>query len=647
MNTSKLNAALDAAARGFRVFPLRRDTKLPWREGWQQAATTDKATITEWWRENPNYNIGIATGNGTLVVDVDIKNGKQGAASLEMLELMGLPESLTVKTASGGKHIYFRIPDHIAGRVDNIEGFPGIDTRGDGNLAVWPGSNIGRNKYELEDDRQPAECPEWFRTILANVPKQVQRQDDIAAQPDQPKNIEKAIHWLETVAPSAIEGDAGDKTTFAVAAELRAFGISEETAFGLMADHWNDQKASPPWSPDQLKTKIANAYNYGQGAFGGKTAEGEFGVLDIDVGEPPSIGSFSDMEIPISGSASKQEQKTGLHFLSYDEMCAMPEPEWLVEGVIQKRTAALMFGKSNAFKSFLAIDIGLSVASKDNWHGNPCDNGKVLFVATEGANGVGRLRVPGWFEHYNTDPDLRQNVYLYPKEICLDVKTDVDALIKSVSAMGGCVLIVLDIFGGTMSGTEVEDTTARAWTRSIQRIMRETGAATLTVAHTGWQDETRARMHTHFWGSFDSRMRVEGDKEKMITMLSVERHKDADSNGSWGFRLEPCERTLVPVFDDSVKPDKGSGLPDKLKLAIRALDEAIEEHGVLKLEKDYPSCRVVALAQWKDKCEQLGLSDSENAATRRQAFKRAKDDLIKRNSIAIFDDFVWSKFDEK
>src|SRR5690606_31011773 len=104
MNTSKLNAALDAAARGFRVFPLRRDTKLPWQEGWQQAATTNKEQITEWWRENPNYNIGIATGNGTLVVDIDVKNGKQGASSLEILELMGLPESLTVKTASGGKH---------------------------------------------------------------------------------------------------------------------------------------------------------------------------------------------------------------------------------------------------------------------------------------------------------------------------------------------------------------------------------------------------------------------------------------------------------------------------------------------------------------------------------------------------------------
>lgn len=388
MNTSKLNAALDAAARGFRVFPLRRDTKLPWREGWQQAATTDKATITEWWQENPNYNIGIATGNGTLVVDVDIKNGKQGASSLEILELMGLPESLTVKTASGGKHIYFKIPDHIAGRVDNIEGFPGIDTRGDGNLAVWPGSNIGRNKYELTADIPTAECPDWFRTILANVPKQVQRQDDIAAQPDQPKNIEKAIHWLQTTAPSAIEGDAGDKTTFAVAAELRAFGISEETAFELMADHWNEDKASPPWSPDHLKTKIANAYNYGQGAFGGKTAEGEFGVLDIDIGEPPSIEKRTSV-------SPTPEKPAVLNIVKASEFDGKEKPvrEWHVKELIPAANVTILNGDGATGKSLLSLQLAIATATGDRWIGTTPKQGPVLYYSAEDDESETHIRV--------------------------------------------------------------------------------------------------------------------------------------------------------------------------------------------------------------------------------------------------------------
>lgn len=110
----------------------------------------------------------------------------------------------------------------------------------------------------------------------------------------------------------------------------------------------------------------------------------EFGPLEIDVGEMIAAGA---------------ERGRGRRVLTYSDMVAMPEPEWLIEGVIQKRSAAVMFGKSNSFKSFLAIDMALSVATGRVWQGQSVAHGRVLIVATEGANGVGRLRVPGWYDH--------------------------------------------------------------------------------------------------------------------------------------------------------------------------------------------------------------------------------------------------------
>lgn len=252
---------------------------------------------------------------------------------------------------------------------------------------------------------------------------------------------------------------------------------------------------------------------------------------------------------PPGGSGPKTPK---LHLLSYSEMANMPEPEWLIEGVVQKRSAALMFGKSNSFKSFLGVDLGLSVQTGRAWHGHGVSQGNVLFVATEGANGVGRLRIPAWYDHHAV-PERERGAWLYPKEIRLDVSDDVSALIEATKD-GNFSLIDLDIFGGTMAGSEIEDKTARAWVHGVQRIIRETGAAVLTVAHTGWQDDTRARMHTHFWGSFDTRLRVEGDKDAMTCTLSVERHKDADSAGQWGFRLVRAGDSLVPERDDAVKP---------------------------------------------------------------------------------------------
>lgn len=330
-----------------------------------------------------------------------------------------------------------------------------------------------------------------------------------------------------------------------------------------------------------------------------------------------------------------------MHLLSYPEMEAMPEPEWLIEGLIQTRSTALMFGKSNSFKSFLAIDIGLSVDTGRDWHGNAVMDGGVLFVATEGANGVGRLRIPTWYQHHAVAEEDRR-AFLYPQEICLDTAEDVTAMIEAMNIRGKFALVVIDIFGGSMKGSEIEDKTARAWVHGIQRILRETGASVLVVAHTGWQDDTRARMHTHFWGSFDSRLRVEGDKDAMTATLTVERHKDADSNGSWGFRMLPAHGSLVPDLDAGVKAEKKASLSAKNRSALNALDNAMSEHGVRKTGQDWPPCNVVLIEHWRQHFYRHSADDTPDA--KRQAFNRAKNALRDRAVVQFYDDHVWRCF---
>lgn len=640
----KLDFALSLADEGFRVFPLQPNTKIPLKGlAWKDAATMDRSTIERWWAEHPDANIGVATGRGVIVLDADVAKGRKGLESLAMLDMMGLPEdTLRVQTPSGGVHVYLKTDLARGNRVDTIEGFPGIDLRGENGYVVGPGSTIDERSYAGAHKSGVcalAYSPTWLNDVLDTTPKALTpKSDQPLVELDNPEHIKRAIFWLENAAPEAVEGAGGDHTTYSVACRLRDHGLSPDTAFELLLEHWNEQKASPPWSPDDLREKVTNAYGYATGGWGAHTAAAEFDVVDLgDMGVSPLLADQTQNPNP----------GAGMHFLDYDEMKAMPEPEWLIEGVIQKRTAALLFGKSNTFKSFLAIDAGLSVATGRDWHGREVKQGKVLFVATEGANGVGRLRIPGWYGHYDVPEDERGAAWLYPKEICLDLKTDVDALIKTCLAIGGFSLIVFDIFGGTMAGSEVEDTTARAWVHAIQRVMRATGAATLTVAHTGWQDETRARMHTHFWGSFDSRMRVEGDKAQMTTCLTIERHKDADSTGAWGFRLEAAQGTLVPVYDEAIEAQKGSGWPPALKVAMRALDEALEQSGIVKVDPDWPSCRIVEIGLWRERCDALELSSSDNKETRRKAFQRAREGLAKRGAIEMQEDFVWSKFDEK
>ncbi|WP_146172501.1 AAA family ATPase [Mesorhizobium helmanticense] len=331
---------------------------------------------------------------------------------------------------------------------------------------------------------------------------------------------------------------------------------------------------------------------------------------------------------------------TPIQLLSYTDMRDLPEPEWLVQGLIQKQSTAVMFGRSNAFKSFIAIDIGLSVDTGQDWHGHTVSTGGVLFVATEGANGVGRLRIPGWYDHHRIDEGDRR-AFLYPKEIRLDVTDDITALINAMNIRGYFGLVVIDIFGGSMAGSEIEDKTARAWVHGVQRILRETGASILTVAHTGWADDSRARMHTHFWGSFDTRLKVEGDKEAMTATLTVERHKDADSTGSWGFRMVQAGDSLVPEMDASVKAgaSRKATLSPGNRAALIALDEALQEHGVRREGPDWPGCQVVQIDQWRKRFYLHSIGDSPEA--KKKAFQRAQSKLRDTGHAQYFDDHAW------
>ncbi|WP_055499042.1 bifunctional DNA primase/polymerase [Streptomyces albus] len=183
--------ALDAGRRGWYVFPLRRGDKRPALHGetycpgtgpcagghlkWEQRATTDKDRITTAWCHD-RYNIGIACGPSNLVVvDLDVPKDKSekdtpdGVNSFTALcERAGqpVPETLRVRTPSGGVHLYFTQPTgarlhSTAGRLARR-----IDTRAWGGYVVAPGSTTPHGTYTITDDRPPVPLPGWLHETL-------------------------------------------------------------------------------------------------------------------------------------------------------------------------------------------------------------------------------------------------------------------------------------------------------------------------------------------------------------------------------------------------------------------------------------------------------------------------------------------------
>jgi hypothetical protein len=381
--------------------------------------------------------------------------------------------------------------------------------------------------------------------------------------------------------------------------------------------------------------------------------------MDDDDGCPPPLPdeayaketAGNVMRFPSGGRAEQSADKPKLRVWSYDDMLALDDPEWLIEGVIAKKSSALLFGKSNAFKTFLSIDMACAVATGSSWQGARAGNpSRVVYVATEGSRGVAKQRIPGWMDAHQVPQDLRRNIVVVPDEVMLDRTEWVDALIEVGRSLPELpTLVLVDIFGASMSGPETVHETATAWVRNVNRIMRELECAVLTVAHTGWADETRARMHTHFWGSFDTRLKAEGDKARLTTVLTVDRHKDADSTGKWGFQLDVVSTptggaTLVPRLDSDVetapkaKTPRGSQKPE---VALQALSEALIENGRVITGQNYPTRPVVSLAEWKAMCGRHGITSSDKPDALKKAFERASEKLINAGLVRQFDNNVW------
>jgi hypothetical protein len=176
-----LLAALDYAARGWRVIPLhhivegvctcekdcgKSKGKHPRTCNGVKDGTTDAETIRRWWEETPLANIGVCTGqaSGVFMLGPD---GNRGIADLAKMEgKYGLlPLTPRAKSGSGGRHCYFAWPSE--GGIINRRNHQGlaIDVRGEGGHFVAPPSRNANGPYVWED--HPAQVPlaeasEWL-----------------------------------------------------------------------------------------------------------------------------------------------------------------------------------------------------------------------------------------------------------------------------------------------------------------------------------------------------------------------------------------------------------------------------------------------------------------------------------------------------
>ena len=241
-----LEAALQYAARGWKIFPARiKPKKMSYVAGLRSGGpkwgmTDDTTTIRGYWDRWPRARIGLPTGldNGFIVVDADTVSGHGVDGVGNWLRLCqsegGLPATLTAMSPSGSMHYYFLHPVTMRVRSSAGELAPGVDVRGDGGMVIAPPS-VGKERgerYQWVDSTQPiAKAPRW---LLERVCEATREEAGSFPSNDRPVDLDEVAAAVDAIPNDSSEWSFWNRVGMAIYA---ATGGSDQ-GFQLF-DRWS------------------------------------------------------------------------------------------------------------------------------------------------------------------------------------------------------------------------------------------------------------------------------------------------------------------------------------------------------------------------------------------------------------------------
>lgn len=228
-------------------------------------ATTDEATIREYFKNGAQLSVRTGATSGVFVLDVDIKpekhiDGRIALAALEA-EHGPLPHTPRQRTGSGGEQYFFKHVPGLSCTTSKIGA--GIDTRGEGGYAVVAPSRNTKGAYEWivsPSDAPLAEVPQWVVDALAKDERP--QAPAIAPNRDLSPYLERAYRDEIANVVTAPDGQKHDTLRNAAVklGSLIAHGLDEQ----LIMDGLYTAISGRAKDPENARRTIQDGIDYGK-----------------------------------------------------------------------------------------------------------------------------------------------------------------------------------------------------------------------------------------------------------------------------------------------------------------------------------------------------------------------------------------------
>lgn len=640
-----------AAALPWPVFACGED-KRPVVETGFKAATRDVATIRAQFARTGAILIGVPTGrvSGIVVVDIDIKEGRDGRRWLDA-NRDALPETRTHKTLSGGLHLVFLTPGNVEIRNSASRLAPGVDVRGEGGYVIVPPSP----GYSVADDIDPAEMPGWLIRACMRQETPV----EIAARPQErhERYTQAAIDGEVTAVAGAPEGTRNDT--------LNRAAVKLGT---LVAAH-------------QMARATAEAELLHAAQFAGLPAREAIATirsgLDFGITRPREMperatarpnGTSRTPNVPtdvpanVPGDVPRDDAPAEpahepFPLLLFEDIEPVLDTRDFVQGLLTEQGAAVVYGESNAGKTFWATDLALHVAAGQTWSGKRVEHGGVIYCALEGGFGF-RNRVAAWKESHGFNDYFIPFAAITRSVNLLDPKADTDNLISAIQQAATTlrikvVLVVVDTLSRAMAGgNENAPDDMGALVFNMDRIRQETGACVLFIHHSGKDTAKGARGHSLLRAAVDTEIEVVADDGGHTA--TVVKQRELPKGQSFPFNLkvveigvnrhgEPVTTCLVETGDGQTAgavPEYRRRHTGHNKRALEVLADLVATSGQGGHTGVPTGFLSVPEKWWRERFYERAMPGAE-AQAKKKAFRRAADALISDRSVGMADGRVW------
>lgn len=227
-------------------------------------------------------------------------------------------------------------------------------------------------------------------------------------------------------------------------------------------------------------------------------------------------------------------------FMSYsDLMNEKIKIRKLVGKVIQRGCTCQVFGPSTAGKTFIAVDMALTIATGGLWNGIQCEQGIVIYFNGEGREGI-KLRVRAWSKHHSA-PD-RADFHISTSAISFDVSgiqqviTEVEAL--EADTNNKVAFIVIDTLARHLIGDENSTRDMSEFIRAVDSLRDNFPDSTaLIVHHTGNNVDAIGRSR----GSSALKASVDVEMQVVSGVLTFTKMKDGPGPAPVEFKLMPVD----------------------------------------------------------------------------------------------------------